>query len=1075
MVNQQRKPLVVYKASAGSGKTFRLALEYIKLLVENPNNYRHILAVTFTNKATEEMKNRILSQLYGISRGLKDSDTESYVELMMKESGYTDTFIRERAGIALNNLLHNYSFFRVETIDSFFQSVLRNLAHELDLSANLRLELNDKQIEQQAVDEMIEGLNKSSAELGWILDYIRDNIDDDKGWNVIGQIKKFGENIFKEVYQKDREELTRVLHEKDFFKQYVRKLRTIREEAAKDMVKPAEKFFTRLEELGLSVNDFTRGETGVPGYFVKLRKEIFSTDKLLTKTVVDAMDDPNKWVKKADQHNGSAAYRAVNQEFIPLLKESEESRPKNYLLYKSADLTLRHMNQLRLLDSIDACVRESNKQTNRFLLSDTQALLHSLIKASDSPFIFEKIGSQLQHIMIDEFQDTSSIQWQNFKVLLNECMSQAHSKDLIVGDVKQSIYRWRDGDWMLLNNIESEFYDHQIETTDLKVNRRSSSNVINFNNAFFEKAVKAEYDNIVQEDENGAKQLALAYKDVNQDIPEDKDKDGYVRVDLLPSDNYEATTMEMIESQLKELIEAGVSQNDIAILVRSNKTIQDIAEHLMLTMPELKLVSNEAFRLDASPAVCMIVEAMRSLSHPDDDLSRAYLAKNYQKLIIKSDIGDSGIFEDPTLLQTFLPTEFTSNAEFLRSQPVYDLAEQLFTIFGLSELKEQSAYICAFYDQLRKFLGDGVADLNMFLDAWDETIRSKTIQSDGAEGVRLLTIHKSKGLEFQNVLLPFCDWKLERSSLIWCKPEAHEQPFNELPLVPIDFSASQMRGTIFNSDYLNEHLQNTVDNLNLLYVAFTRAKNNLFVIGKLKAGGTRSMLLETVMENVSKSLPESSFEEEENGPIHFEYGKLKTKKHSEELSENIFRQKPIAIDVDASSHEARMEFRQSNQSRNFVSGDDDEERQKSYIELGTVMHEIFSTIRTLDDIPAALARLEADGVIYDKLITREHLSEMLRKRFSDPRVADWFSDRWQLFSECAILFVDPETNEVKDRRPDRVIINGCETIVIDFKFGKPQEEHKKQVHDYMSYLADMGYQGVKGYLWYVYSNKIEEV
>ena len=234
------KPLTVYKASAGSGKTFRLAVEYIKLLIDNPNAYRNILAVTFTNKATEEMKNRILSQLYGIWKRLPES--QDYMEKVTSELNVNEDFASERARIALGNLIHNYSYFRVETIDSFFQSVLRNLARELDLTANLRIELNDQQVEQQAVDELIESLSPSSIELGWILSFIRENIEDDKTWNVIGQMKKFGENIFKDIYKDEHEKLNSLFRQDDFFKNFTGRLRTIRDDARKKLMEPAQHF-----------------------------------------------------------------------------------------------------------------------------------------------------------------------------------------------------------------------------------------------------------------------------------------------------------------------------------------------------------------------------------------------------------------------------------------------------------------------------------------------------------------------------------------------------------------------------------------------------------------------------------------------------------------------------------------------------------------------------------------------------------------------------------------------------------------------------------------------------------------
>ena len=265
------KNLTVYRASAGSGKTFTLALEYIKLLVENPQSFRQTLAVTFTNKATEEMKMRILSDLYGISKGLKNSD--ALLEKIKESSVFSEKQIRDRAWLSLQLLIHNYNYFRVETIDAFFQTVLRNLAKELDLSANLKIELNDAQVEQQAVDELIESLDETSLMLYWILEYIHENIEDDKSWNVISQIKNFGLNIFKDYYKKNQKELSQILEQKDFFKNYSQKLRNIRNKAKAQLTELADNFFDTLEANGFAVDDFSRKSSGPCGYFIKLKSE----------------------------------------------------------------------------------------------------------------------------------------------------------------------------------------------------------------------------------------------------------------------------------------------------------------------------------------------------------------------------------------------------------------------------------------------------------------------------------------------------------------------------------------------------------------------------------------------------------------------------------------------------------------------------------------------------------------------------------------------------------------------------------------------------------------------------------
>ena len=626
--------LTVYKASAGTGKTFRLAVDYIKLLISNPQSYKSILAVTFTNKATEEMKTRILSQLYGIWKRLPDSN--DYMERIVEELGVSEVQASQQAAKALRELIHNYSYFRVETIDAFFQGVLRNLARELDLTANLRIALNDEQVEEQAVDDLIDSLNNNSQELAWILDYINESIDNDKSWNVIGQIKQFGNNIFKDVYRAHGDKINEVLHSKDFFQQYTKMLRSIRDDAVDTMKKYADRFFDVLDQYQVTVDDFSNRAGGPAGYFIKLRDGKFYDEKIVGKRITEAINDPSTWVKAADRNDASPAYRAVNDVIGQLLIDAEKERPRQAKLYKSAMLTLRHMNQLRLLDSIATRFNELNSAQNRFMLSETQSLLSELIADSDSPFIFEKIGSQLNHIMIDEFQDTSTIQWKNFKVLLKECMSHHDSKNLIVGDVKQSIYRWRSGDWRLLNDIEHEFSASQMVSQPLSVNYRSSRRMIDFNNAFFNVANEEEYKQLVEGDSTEADQLTRAYKGLKQEVPNKLPESGYVRVELLTDDDYRDETLKRIKGYIEELHAIGVEDSKIAILVRSNRTIRMIGEYLMEEMPNVRLVSSEAFWLDASDAVNILVRALYTLVNQQDLLGKATLCKLYQRQVLKT-------------------------------------------------------------------------------------------------------------------------------------------------------------------------------------------------------------------------------------------------------------------------------------------------------------------------------------------------------------------------------------------------------------------------------------------------------
>ena len=1069
------KPLTVYKASAGSGKTFTLATEYIKLVVENPQSYRNILAVTFTNKATEEMKMRILSQLYGIWKQLPDS--EKYLQVICEKTGLDEAFVSERAGMALSNLLHNYNYFRVETIDTFFQRVLRNLARELDLTANLRIGLNDYQVEELAVDQLIEDLKTTDVLLQWLLKYIMETISDDKSWNVIEKIKSFGKNIFKDEYKNVSSLLQQKLEEPGFFEHYTTCLKEIRKAAEERMKDLARQFFDTLKSEGFTIDDFSYGKSGVCSLFLKLQDGIFD-ESIVGKRVTDSLGYPEKWCKKTHPRK-EQIYILADTSLGSILRTAMEERPRQWRLYQSADITLRHLSQLRLLDSIEKKVRELNEGANRFLLSDTQQLLHALIDGSDTPFIFEKIGTQLQHIMIDEFQDTSTVQWQNFKVLLSEAMSQEGSENLIVGDVKQSIYRWRSGDWRLLNDIQTQFPspEAQLDIRTLGTNYRSQRNIIEFNNIFFRTAAQLEY--MAVQDNPEATALQRAYDDVEQTVPDELENNGLINIQLLPADDYQEKTLAGIVDIVCKLRDKGVKPSEMAILVRTNIHIPLIADHFTKHLPDIRIVSDEAFRLDASVAVNLLVEALHLITHPQDTLAKANIVKLYQYYVLETKVADNELLLSNRPLDELLPEAYIQHFEELKSLSLYELTERLYMIFELHRLEGQSAYLCAFFDQLLNFTSENATGIDAFVSEWEEDLCSKTIQSDEINGIRLLSIHKSKGLEFAHVIIPFCDWQLEKTqgNILWCRPD--EVPFDDLPIVPVDSAPKQLMGTIYEDDYQREHLQNTVDNLNLLYVAFTRASQSLFVIGKRNAPKSRSMLIEQVLPLIVQEKAEATLSgiDNENDAIRFTYGTLipqKVKVHKD--SPNPFLQKITPVGINILTFDNPLSFRQSNRSKDFIALQDeenDELQQRQYIQMGSILHQVFSTIRTAADIDSALKRLQLEGVLYDEQVTADKVAAMLRKRLQNSRVADWFSDRWTLFNECTILTV--EDGNIVERRPDRVMTNGKEWVVIDFKFGSPKDEYHDQVREYMALLADMGHTNIKGYLWFVYSNRIEEV
>ena len=849
----------------------------------------------------------------------------------------------------------------------------------------------------------------------------------------------------------------------------------------------ADEFERETANAGLTPLSYNKKNSGISSYFNKLKSNKFS-DAKCKNTVLDAcLRDAENWSAKSSRDR-DIIISLVNSKLMALLVKAEEDRPKQWELYATADCTLRHLDKLRLLNSIESKVRELNGDANRFLLSDTQHLLHTLIRDNDTPFIFEKAGCQLEHIMIDEFQDTSTVQWQNFKVLLKECMSRSNAgsdvvNNLIVGDVKQSIYRWRAGDWRLLNNIEKQFSlpEQNIGIMTLQTNYRSERNIINFNNSFFKIASRIEYEderNI--NNENVAAELLTAYADVSQTILKDKREQGLVRIKLLPDEQYDEAMLDNVNTTIRQLIAAGASQNDIAILPRYNQYIPIIADYLMENNPGLKIVSDEAFRLDASLAVNTIIQALRLLLNPEDVLAKTNLVIAYQKKILEADLGISEMLVNAKgSIEELLPQDFIENVGTLASRPLIDIIEHIYKAFHLERLESQSAYICAFYDQVSEFTSNNSGNIKKFLEAWNDDICRKTIQSDETDGIRIISIHKSKGLEYDNVIIPYCDWALEsRHATLWCKPG--KEPFNSLPIVSLDYNKNLLE-TIYSDDYKNEHIQNRVDNLNLLYVAFTRACKNLIVWSRAKQKNTVAALLydslpqmETLNMRTGKNDDGSAEEETTPDEETYEFGQLCLSEEKKQTdSQNRLLAHPSAIPLRIESLETDIEFKQSNRSADFIRGEEDENKQGQYIRQGQLLHHVFASIEKESDLPQAFERLRFEGILETEE-QEEQVHKLAVWALNHPKVKDWYKGGWQLYNECSIIYTD-ENGELQTRRPDRVMMKHGEVVVVDFKFGNKKAAYNEQIREYMNLLSDMGYKKIKGYLWYVFANELEEV
>ncbi len=1051
--------LKIYKASAGSGKTFTLALEYIRelLIKYSHHSHRRILAVTFTKDATGEMKDRILSELYGLAFECEDSKNfRSALTEALEKSGYPmkDQEVSLKSKEILHAILHDYSHLNITTIDSFFQKVLRNLARELGRGSRFNLEMNTSKVLSEAVHSVIEKANEDPQLLDWLMAYIEGKLDEGGYWRIDREIMDFSRCIFNEYFQEHEYILKSQLESDTLIFKKIKEYHSKIQSGCKDFFKNTYDEITKtIFECNLESGDFNRNGV-VLNFLSKLSEGDFKNANAGSAVVRDCCVEAIKWpsakTKKKDEIIALAESR-----FISLLNATLENLRK----YDTSRMITQNIHQLGLIWDITNEISRQNAENNRFMLSDTALFLNKMIDDSDTSFIYEKIGAEIKHVMIDEFQDTSRLQWKNFKSLLSEVLANNYFS-MIVGDVKQSIYRWRNGDWSILGGIGEEL---GIQPLNLAYNFRSEKIIVNFNNHFFTHAseiLNEKYTSLFGDTTGSPFPTAYSPSDVVQETKKEEDF-GHVSIDFIPDDKSEDTSyngqvLEKLFDQIKQLAGSGIPANKICILTRTNKSIIAIAEYLASQREEhpeltvnhyLNIVSDEAFQLGSSPVLRIIIEALRVLKDPQNPVFRAKL--------------------DFYLKQYTLNTDFELSEELTRL-PLLELIGHLYRFLELKNIEKQNGYLFAFYDATGNYLRESVSDIHAFLKYWDEELQLKSVSSGASvDGVRAMTIHKSKGLQFHTVLLPFCDWDIfpEKNPVVWC---GSKEGLYDLELLPVKYS-QKMFDTVFREEYQKETAQSWVDNLNLLYVAFTRAEHNLLVLSKHKKKLESyddvkkvSDLLQFLVNKMDGLFDEDS--------LHYQNGSLDFYlKREENTSKNILKTSPEALDsnfVSEAFNPDKSIFKQSNKSREFVNPD--LPSKESYVSHGNIMHSLFSYVRTLEDIPVAVDKLIFEGIILPG--EKEEYSEKVKQCIADSQVEDWFSGKYKTYAECAVLV--EENGEITTQRPDRVLFSEEETLIIDYKFGEPRPEHKKQMQRYARLLEQMNRKNIRTFIWYVEKNEV---
>lgn len=1125
--------LIVYRASAGSGKTYTLALKYISLALKSGSKgFTHVLAVTFTNKATGEMKDRILENLYGLSRGLDANFLEDVKEI----TKLSEQEIQRKSTEMLCYIMNDFDHFRVETIDSFFQSLLTNLAFELGLTRGFKVDLDDKRVISIAVERILRRIDQEEKNglRRIVKESLIRSLEDGKSWDIAKDLKAFaGKNLFKSEYVNNEKNITDLLNNGE--------MRKIKESILKSWsVLKDEK-----EKALQFVEQWVSGAEGDSSW----KKQVVSTVKTFCGYVRDnSSKDVSSSVRKAAEDKDAllknpgcdvALDKKAQQvsDYLEKLVDFYDNAEKYGRPYNTYQLAVENLDTLAFMGAISEEINHIVLEENTTLLAKTPLLFKNLVKDDiDQSFVFERAGITFKHIMIDEFQDTSRVQWNNFEHLVNESTAQGE-ESLVVGDIKQSIYRWRGGDWDILYGFED---GNNTSVENLDTNYRSKPIVVRFNNVFFTKAayildqkenswsVPANWLNekdgyFVKADNSGKKvdekniEFCNLYNDTTQHIKPQYDKpefinSGYVRLQTFEKSITDEEIMAEVFDKVVELKQKyNLDFDKMKMLVRTNnegvKLIDYFAKRCEEEGVDIKLTSNEAYLFNASPALNALIFAMKRLLAPQDDLQRELFERYYNLLCEKA--GKQAFFEDVKNDVEALLQDNEALDEIKRS-PLYDLVmtmvqklrlhDLLVKIDDKGKVKDglgQSAYLFSFLDKVVDYLNDNSSDLKEFLDYWDETLSSQSITSNSNDAIEILTIHKAKGLAGHTVLIPFAGFsfvKNGRDGMIWCNPKDMSDDsevkaqLSNLGLIPIKTAASKkVKNSDFKCFYDKELKQMTIDELNSLYVAFTRAKENMFIWSKEPSKNSTEpnafMLINKFIDDCQVPVEGS----EKNRVVEFgqlEYCANEEEKEGKEkrivnpFSEDL---KPQKVDVMIEQNNVLdLQFCQSKKAANFLfeakdPNDISEEEKKQtqqnhYIETGVLMHQMMSLINRAEDVDHAYQQMVYDGLIAEGDSQFLSLKRKLKEQIAtDETVKTWFDGTYENFNEKTILLCKRNS-----KRADRVMVSKDKAIVVDYKFGNHEknEAYKAQVRDYMKIVGQLLELPTEGYLWYVYTNEV---
>ncbi len=1073
-----QQPLKILQASAGSGKTFSLTAHYLTLLLSGETKYREILAVTFTNKATEEMKSRIMEVLKGFAEGDPSKKINDYREIVLKaHPDLNAAALKHRSDKIYRKILHDYSRFSVSTIDGFVQKVIRGFAFELGLDAGYGLEMNYDKVKNELAERLDKALDKNPVLLQWIIDLALDRINNDKSWNYRRELIDLTNEIFKERYQPFENAIKLLGESVDLdmlFKDYNKVTRLgieTFENTVKELAEQAQQIF---EVEGIEVGSL-KGKTRSP---LNNLSKIAEGDLTKISGLAKLIDQPDEWFQKGQE---SSSYSELNPVIAKLYQTYQEGLA-GYILAHAFNKNLYY---LRLMQEMAVLLKDYRDESPNLLISDAQTLLKGITDdADDNPsFIWEKMGNRYRNFLFDEFQDTSSNQWGSFRSLLSNSIaspSGKHIDHLIVGDTKQSIYRWRNGDWNILHQqAKLDIKAENVMEDSLEENYRSTQNIIEFNNDLFKKLPQLMQTNIngaIEEQEvadvqnwwqaSGFDQIVTnVYGAVMQKTTPFTLSGGTINFNVLKTDE-EGNTLTKVtfrDLSLAKMIEEldtlinvkNYKPKDICVLVRSNSEAVAAVETLM--SHGIDVISGEALLLNNNNAVKLIINTLQVMGGLSENtaLFKANCINLYARLLGVEVVPHhyfSLKFKTLTQLSDLLPADLCENWQSWMQQPLPALLEKIIAAYGLHQPQHVAnlPYLFALRDLMGSFALHGERGIAAFLTFWDEEGARKTLpSSENTDAVQVITIHKSKGLAFRAVMLPFCNWDIngKTNGIFWVP--ATDTPYHHLHSIPLKYNKELGRSSVAKP-YFEELLYNNMDALNMLYVATTRSKEYLYI-------NTQGKKTKTITN----------------------IGDLLNMVYEDQLSEDgqylIDDVVPDQTEKSSAIQEIEMGFYPIS---NRLSQVFDANLKRREIDLitgesagrtGTILHEVLAAAGNVDDVDGVLRTLMLDGVFKAEelpflkaqaisVLQHEGLQEILRKSK-------------QSLNERSII-----DTKGKSYRPDKVLVNGDEVIIIDYKFTQQEsDKHIEQVAHYKALLMAMGYIDVKTYLFYAVSGQLKLV